>query len=70
MIFWNFGVSKIQLVNFFFKFSFLLMIFQILLTSLIVPKSQDIARSFLRNSNVDFFGSFIKQKSLMTQLKV
>ena len=31
-------------------------------TSLIVPKSQDKARSFLRNSNVNFLGNFIKPK--------
>ena len=34
--------------------------FQILLTSFIVPKSQDLARSFLRTSSVNYFGNFIK----------
>ena len=36
------------------------MIFQILLTSIIVPKSQDLARNFLRTSSVNFFENFIK----------
>jgi lipopolysaccharide export system permease protein len=36
------------------------MIFQITLSSLIIPKSQDLARSFLRTSTVNFFGNFIK----------
>ena len=60
IIFWNFGVHKIQIINFIFKISILLMILQIILTSLIVPKAQDIARSFLRTSSVNFFDNFIK----------
>ena len=60
IIFWNFGVHKIQIINFIFKISILLMVLQIILTSLIVPKAQDIARSFLRTSSVNFFDNFIK----------
>ena len=62
MILWNFGVNKIQLINFFLIFSFLLMIIQILLTTYLVPKSQNISRQLLKSSNVDFFESFIKPK--------
>ena len=62
MIFWSFGINKIQIINFIFKVSIFLMLFQIFLTSLIVPKSQDMARSFLRSSTVNFFGNFIKPK--------
>ena len=62
MILWNFGINKIQLINFFLIFSFFLMIFQILLTSYFVPKSQNISRQLLKSSNVDFFESFIKPK--------
>ncbi len=60
MIFWNFGINKIQLVNFIFITSLLLMIIQIIFTSFIVPKSQDKARSFLRTSKINFLGNFIK----------
>jgi len=60
IIFWNFGINKIQIVNFVLKISVLLLLFQILLTSFIVPKSQDLARSFLRTSSVNYFGNFIK----------
>ena len=62
MILWNFGINKIQLINFFLIFSFLLMIIQILLTTYLVPKSQNISRQLLKSSNVDFFESFIKPK--------
>ena len=62
MILWNFGINKIQLINFFLIFSFFLMIIQILLTTYFVPKSQNISRQLLKSSNVDFFESFIKPK--------
>ena len=62
MILWNFGINKIQLVNFFLRFSFFLIICQILLTSYLVPKSQNISRELLKSSNIDFLESFIKPK--------
>jgi len=55
IIFWNFGVHKIEIINFIFKISFFAMIFQILLASLIVPTTQDLAKSFIRTSSVNFF---------------
>ena len=60
IIFWNFGVHKIELTNFIIKVSFILMIIQIFLLSIIVPKSQDLARNYIRNSDVNFFENFIK----------
>ena len=60
IIFWNFGIHKLDLTFFIIKVSIILMIFQILLTSIIVPKSQDLARNFLRTSSVNFFENFIK----------
>ena len=62
IIFWNFGINKIDLINFFIKFSFLIMIFQIFLTAFIVPKSQDLARSFLRASSINYLENFIKPR--------
>jgi len=62
IIFWNFGENKIKFINFILLVSIFLLFIQILLTSLIVPKSQDKARSFLRNSNVNFLGNFVKPK--------
>ena len=62
IIFWNFGINKIELINFFVKFSFIVMLFQIFLTSAIVPKSQDLARSFLRSSSINYLENFIKPR--------
>ena len=62
IIFWNFGVHKIDLINFFIKFSIIITLLQLLLTIYVVPKTQNIAKSIVRTSNVDFFGSLIKPK--------
>ena len=62
IIFWNFGINKIELINFFIKFSFLIMLIQIFLTATIVPKSQDLARSFLRASSINYLENFIKPR--------
>ena len=45
------------------------MIVQITLSSLIIPKSQDLARSFLRTSTVNFFGNFIKPQRFNDTIK-
>ena len=62
IIFWNFGINKIEVINFFIKFSFIIMLFQIFLTAAIVPKSQDLARSFLRTSSINYLENFIKPR--------
>ena len=69
IIFWNFGINKIQLINFIFKFSIILMIIQLIFSSIIVPKSQDLARSFLRSSTVNFYENFIKPKRFNDTIK-
>jgi len=69
IIFWNFGVDKFQFINFILRVSFFLLLIQIILTSFVVPKSQDFARSFLRNSDVNFLGNFVKPKRFNDTIK-
>ena len=69
IIYWNFGVHKIQIVNFILKFSIILFLIQVILTSIIVPKSQDLARSFLRTSSINFFDNFIKPQKFNDTIK-
>ncbi len=69
MIFWNHGVSKFSIINFFFKFSIILLFIQILLTAFIVPKSQKIARSLLKESKVNFYENFIKKQKFNDTIK-
>ena len=69
LIFWTFGITKIELTNFILKFSLILMLIQIFLSSIMIPISQDIARSFLRTSTVNFFGNFIKPQRFNDTIK-
>ena len=69
IIFWNFGVSKIQIINFLLIFSIFLTLIQITLAAFIVPNAQDKARSFLRTSSINFLESFIKQKKFNDTIK-
>ena len=69
MIFWNFGVSKFQIINFFFKASFVIFLFQLILTTLVIPYTQDLARSYLRDSSFNFFENFIKPKKFNDNIK-
>ena len=65
VIFWNFGIDKINFIKFFIKLSLIFLIFNVLLNSLIVPSSQDKARSYIRSSDLDFFESILKPKKFI-----
>ena len=69
MIFWNFGINKIEFINFFLKLSIIITVVQIFLTASIVPKTQDLARSFLRTSSVNFLENFVKPKVFNDAIK-
>ncbi|MBD1162794.1 LptF/LptG family permease [Pelagibacterales bacterium SAG-MED12] len=69
IIFWNFGINKIEFINFFLKLSIIITIFQIFLTASIVPKTQDLARSFLRTSSINFLENFVKPKVFNDTIK-
>ncbi len=69
IIFWNFGVNKIEFINFFLKLSIIITIIQIFLTASVVPKTQDLARSFLRTSSINFLENFIKPKIFNDAIK-
>ena len=69
IILWNSGVNKIELVNFLFKISLIITIFQIIITTFIVPVSQKFSRTILKTSEVDFIGSFIKEKKFNDTIK-
>ena len=60
IIFWTIGIKKIDFAKVMIGYSLLYILIQISLSAYFVPKSQDLARSFIRSSNVDFFPSLIK----------
>ncbi|WP_440914886.1 LptF/LptG family permease [Candidatus Pelagibacter sp.] len=69
IIFWNFGVNKISLINYVLNLSILLLLFQFLLNIYLVPYSQDKARSYLRSSEINFYDNFIKPKKFNDTIK-
>jgi len=69
IIFWNIGINKINFINFFIKFSFVLVIFQLFLTVLIVPKFQDYSRKLIRGSEMVLGDALFKPKKFNDTLK-
>ena len=69
MILWNIGINKIDFVNFFLKFSFIVLIIQLFLTALIVPTFQDISRNLLRDSELTFGEDLLKPKKFNDTIK-
>ena len=67
-IYWSVGISKINFVNKIIKFSILLLIIQFILTSYVSPKTQNMGKSFIRMSDIDFFPSLIKEKKFIDTL--
>ncbi len=61
IIFWIHGISKLNFANKIIILSIFLTLFQILIGGLFSPFSQYKAREFIKNSNVDFFTSLIKE---------
>ena len=60
LIFWTYGIKKSEFLNKVVKFSFIYFLISIVLSVFLVPKTQDIAKSFIRDSNIDYFPSLIK----------
>jgi len=60
IIFWTAGIKKLDFAKIIVKYSLIYIMLQIAFNIYVVPKTQDLARSFIRSSNVDFFPSLIK----------
>ncbi len=69
MIFWNIGINKIELVNFFLKLSLIILILQLFLTTFIVPTFQEISRNLIRGSEFTFGESLFKPKKFNDTIK-
>ena len=69
MIFWNFGIDKLALIIFFFRFSFFLVLIQIMLSAYVVPNSQNMARELIKVSKTNIYENFIKPKKFIDSIK-
>jgi len=69
LIYWSHGISKLQVVNKIVQFSITFVFVQIIFSTIIVPYTQDKSRSFIRDSNLDFFPNLIKPKKFIDTVK-
>ena len=65
IIFWTIGIKKLDFVNILLIFSIFYIILQLLLTTFVVPKSLDKARSYIRSSNLDLYSSIMQEKKFI-----
>ena len=65
LIYWSNSISKIKFLNKIILFSSGLIFFSIILSFVVVPYTQDKARSYIRTSNLEFFPSLIKPKKFI-----
>ena len=65
MIFWTTGISKQKFINQIVIYSLIISSFQIILGTFISPLSQNEARSFLRNSDMSFLPSLMKERKFI-----
>ena len=64
-IFWINGVDKKVFLQNVLKYSILFLFIQLILSSFLVPTSQYKARTFIQNSNIEFFPSLINEKKFV-----
>ena len=69
IVFWNNGIKKIYFINFILKLSILFLILQLFLNLIIVPKSQSLARQYIKDSNIDFLPKLISEKKFINVVK-
>ena len=65
LIFWINGITKKEFINKILSLTILYLLISYLLSYFIVPYTQNKARSFIRQSNLDFFPSLIKPKKFI-----
>ena len=69
LIYWSYGVNKLQVINKIIQLSLIFVIFQIIFSTIVVPYTQDKSRSYIRSSNLDFFPNLIKPKKFIDTVK-
>ena len=69
IILWASGLNKIYIVNLIFRISLIIMLLQLILTSIINPKLLNLSRSLLKNSELQFVPSLLKEKQFNDTIK-
>ena len=69
LIFWMSGIHKSNFVNTIIKFTLLYLILQFLFTVIVVPKSLNSARTFIKSSDVNVFSSLVRERKFIDSVK-
>jgi len=69
IILWTSGLNKIRIVNLIFYISLIIMLFQLLMSTFITPETLNISRKLLKNSELQFVSSLLKEKQFNDTLK-
>ena len=69
IVLWTSGLNKIYIVNLVFRISILIMIMQLIKSVIINPQTLNTSRTLLKNSELQFVGSLLKEKQFNDTLK-
>ena len=64
-IFWISGIDKREFLNNVIKFSILFLLFQMIMSIFLVPVTQNKARTYIQDSNIEYFPSLINEKKFI-----
>ncbi len=65
LVYWTHGVTKKEFTDKIIQFSLFFLVVQLLLSTIIVPYTNNKSRSFIRSSTLDFFPNLIKPKKFI-----
>jgi len=69
IIFWTSGLNKMYMVNLVFRISLLIMFLQLTMSTIIAPKTLNLSRTLLKNSELQFIPSLLKEKQFNDTIK-
>jgi len=69
IILWTSGLNKIHIVNLMLRISLIMMLLQLTLTTVINPQVLNFSRSLLKDSQLQFVGSLLKEKQFNDTVK-
>jgi len=64
-IFWINGINKVNFYNVVLRYTFLFFFLQIIITTFLAPHLQNKAKSYIKNSTMDFFPSLFQEKKFI-----
>ena len=62
IVLWTSGLNKIHIVNLIFRISIIIMFFQMIMSCFVNPETLNYSRSLLKNSQLQFIPSLLKEK--------